>query len=263
MAYAADRGWALVHEPGLLVVHAGADELFAIEDVGDETAHELLTLWRDEVLHPERLSAEASDVFEQLKSAGIVRNRLARRDAYALQVRFVGPPDGDLEAQLADALPEQITLRGGEGADLLLLVRTGGAFADIAAEANAGLSTPHLLLDLAYGHTICLGPLVFSGETACLACLVGRVTHAWGDAEPPPRPRMTRPSGLSAGLVALAIENILLREDRGLVNRTVAYDFAVHGVQAHSLYRLPMCAVCGADGAPRTGFTALPWVGAR
>ncbi len=262
MAYAADRGWALVHEPGLLVVHAGADELFAIDDVGDGAAHELLALWREDVLHSERLSAEASDVFEQLKSAGIVRSLLAQRDTYAVAVRFVGPPDDVLEAAIADALPAHIVLRGGEGADLLLLIRSGGTLADVAAEAHSGLTTPHLLLDLAYGHTICIGPLVFAGETACLGCLVGRVTHHWGDAEPPPRPRMTRPRALSAGLVALTIENILLREDRALVNRTVAYDFAAYGVQTHSLYRLPMCAVCGA-AAPPPGSTALPWVAER
>jgi len=40
-------------------------------------AAEVLALWRTEVMHPERLSQEAADVFEQLKAAGIVYNLLA------------------------------------------------------------------------------------------------------------------------------------------------------------------------------------------
>ena len=108
----------------------------------------------------------------------------------------------------------------------MLFVRTDGRLADLCDDGYASLRAPHLLLDLAFDHTLCLGPLVFAGETACLACLASRVAHGWGDAAPPPRPRMAQQHMLAAGLVALAIERILRHEDRALVNRTVAYDFA-------------------------------------
>lgn len=61
----------------------------------------------------------------------------------------------------------------------------------------------------------------------------------------------------------LAVENILLREDRSLVNRTVAYDFGAHKTQSSSVYRLPMCTVCGTGAAGRRGSIALPWADAR
>ena len=261
MRYSASPHWALVHEPGLLLVHAGADELLAIDDIGDDAAEQLLALWRAGVMSPERLSPEAAAAFEQLKSAGIVRNVIEPRAQYAVEVRFAGTRDERLEEALAGALPAEIAV--GADADLVLFVRTDGRLADLCGDGYATLATPHLLLDLAYDHTLCLGPLVFARQTACLACLACRVSHAWGDAAPPPRPRMTGHPALVAGLAALAIGNILLREDRALVNRTVAYDFGAFESHADSLYRLPMCPVCGTAAGDERGSLALPWAAAR
>lgn len=258
MRYTVNPHWALVHEPGLLLVHAGADELLAIDDVGDEAAAELLALWRTGEMSPEWLSAEAAGAFEQLKSAGIVRHVIDPRAELAIEVRFAGRRDDRLLAAIAAALPAGIAVGHGE-VDLVLFVRTDGRLADVCDAAYAQLRAPHLLLDLAMHHTLALGPLVFAGQTACLACLVSRVSHAWGDAQPPPRPRMADHPGLTAGLVALAIDGILLREDRALVNRTVAYDFATFTAQPSSLYRLPMCPVCGAAAGAEPGSLALPW----
>jgi len=263
MAYAAQPDWALVHEPGMLLVHAGADELFLLDDVGDEAAAELLEQWRAPVMRPERLSGEAKGVFEQLKAARIVRNLIEPAERHALAIRFAGSRDDDLRAALADALPEAIGLVEDEDAsDLVLVVRTDGRLEDVVEDDYASLLTPHLLLDLAYGHTISLGPLVFARETACLACLVGRLSYLWGDVAPPPGPRMTCHPSLSGGLAALAIAGILLREDRSLVNRTVAYDFGSHDARSDSVYRLPMCPCC-ATRVPDEGSVALPWAGAR
>lgn len=263
MTYAADRGWALVHDPGLLVLHAGADELFAIEDVPDAVVAELLALWRADEMHPEALSQEAADVFEQLKASGIVRNVMEPRPAYELELRFAGSRHAALEAAIAAALPERIAVaRDGAEADLVLFVRTNSTLAEVAGDGYAELRTPHLLLDLAFGHTISLGPLVFADQTACPACLVGRISHLWGDVAPPPRPRMTAHPGLAAGLVALAIGEILLRDDRSLVNRTVAHDFAAHAVRSNSVYRSPVCPACAsgvAGASTRTGSIELPW----
>lgn len=261
MAYSADPRWALVHDPGVLVLHAGADELFAIEDVGDTVAAELLALWSAEVMRPESLSQEATDILHQLEAAGIVRNLLEPRLEYALDLRFAGSRDEDLAAAVTDALPTAITIGDEEAADLVLFVRTDGTLGDIVDDGYETLTAPHLLLDLAFDHTICLGPLVFTRQTACLSCLVGRLSHYWGDVCPPSRPRMTDHPALSAGLVTLAIGNILLRQDRSLVNRTVAYDFRAHGAQSNSVYRLPTCLACG-TAAARPGSVALPWVGA-
>ena len=263
MTYVADPAWALVHDPGLLVLHAGADELFAIEDVSDAVAAELLALWREPLMDPDVLSQEAGDVFEQLKSAGIVRNAIAPRRAYTLGLRFAGAPDGAFTAALAAALPGRIAPhRRQRRSRSVLVVRTSGTLAELTGDGYAELATPHLLLDLAFGHTICLGPLVFAGQTACLACLGGRIAHLWGDLAPPPRPRMTDHPGLAAGLAALAVGEILLRDGRSLVNRTVSHDFAAHAVRSASVYRLPMCPACSPLAPERRGSIELPWAAA-
>ena len=261
MRYTVNPQWALVHEPGLLLVHAGSDELLAIDDIGDEAAGELLALWGTGAMSPERLSDEAAAALQQLTSAGIVRNVVEPRTGFAVGVRFAGTRDDDLVAEIAAALPAGIAIGDGDG-ELVLFVRTDGRLADVCDDAYASLTAPHLLLDLALHHTLCLGPLVFSGQTACLACLVSRVSHAWGDAPPPPRPRMTDHRGLAAGLAALAIEGILRHEDRALVNRTVSYDFAAFAARSDSLYRLPMCPACGTSGGAARSL-ALPWLAAR
>ena len=238
MCYSADPHWALVHDPGLLVLHAGADELFAIEDVSDGVAAEMLALWRTEVMRPEALSQEAAGVFEQLKAAGIVRNLVAARVEYSLAVTFAGERDAALEAALADALPAAIVVDDAGAPDFVLFVRTNGALTDIVGAGYTALTAPHLLLDIAFDHTICLGPLVFPRQTACLHCLVARLSYYWGDVTPPVRPRVSGHPGLSAGLAAIA-------------------------VQTSSVYRVPSCPACGTGAAARRGSIALPWVGAR
>jgi len=272
MTYSSDPSWALVHEPGLLLLHAGADDLFAIEDVTDSVAAEVLTQWRAEVISRDGLSHEADDVFGQLVSAGIIRNLIEPRPEYSIDLRFAGSRDTRLEAAIADALPFGVVLGGGDGrgvvlggetSDLVVFIRTDGTLADVVADDYAALVTPHLLLDLAFDHTICLGPLVFARQTAGLCCLVGRLWSRWGDRTPPSKPRMTEHPGLSGGLAAMTIANILLRQDRSLVNRTVAYDFRAQEVQAHSVYRLPMCPACGTGAAAAERRIELPWAGAR
>ncbi len=144
MAYSKDPHWALVCEPGLLLPHAGGDELYAIEDVSEAVAGEVLALWRAEVMRPGDLSAGAADVFTQLAAAGIVHNLIEPRLEYTLGVRFAGTRDAALEAAIAHALPAGIAVGGEKPDDLVLIVRTDGALADIVGADYASLTTPHL-----------------------------------------------------------------------------------------------------------------------
>src|SRR5262249_5660979 len=64
--------WSLQHEDGLLVLSAGADELFAIEDVDPGAACELVDAWRSETIDAESLSAPARETFDRLVAAGVV-----------------------------------------------------------------------------------------------------------------------------------------------------------------------------------------------
>jgi bacteriocin biosynthesis cyclodehydratase domain-containing protein len=113
---------------------------------------------------------------------------------------------------------------------------------------------------VAYHHTVSLGPLVVAGETACFACLAGRIGAAWGDPAPPERPAVLGGAGLAAALAVRELEAVAGGDVR-LANATAAYDLASHRVLVETLYRLPWCPICGDRSAPE-GPIALPWADA-
>jgi bacteriocin biosynthesis cyclodehydratase domain-containing protein len=177
----------------------------------------------------------------------------------AVAVRWVGKPDEGLEQLLSAGIAASAALSFGEGeGGLLLYVRTTGRLVE-AYDAPEPVSTPHLLLDVAYHHTVSLGPLVVAGETACLACLAGRIGQLWGDSQPPSRPAMLDSPGLAAALAVRELEKTSGGDVR-LAGATAAYDFDSHQVNIGAVYRLPWCPVCG-DGGEIDGRIELAWDG--
>ena len=70
--YRRNPRWTLLFEEGLLLVHAGADALYSIEDVPPQVAQEIVDRWGADNLHPYGLSAGARRVWSQLITAGAV-----------------------------------------------------------------------------------------------------------------------------------------------------------------------------------------------
>jgi len=175
----------------------------------------------------------------------------------AVELRWVGRPDEALDRHVRLGVDESDLLRQAtEDADLMLLVRTTGRLVEAYDDAEP-IAIPHLLLDVAYHHTVSIGPLVVAGETACLACLAGRIGRLWGDPPPPPRPAILRSPALAVGLAVLELERAAAGDLR-LAGRTAAYDLESHDVTTGSVYKLPWCPVCG-DRAQADGRIALPW----
>lgn len=257
--YLPNDNWQVIHENGRLLLSAGADRLFAIEDVTAETAAEILALCRRRQFSAAGLSPAAAEIFEQLKTAGVVLNKIEPKAKYSVGLQFAGRPDEALRTTIAAQLGRNMILSRNANPDLLLIIRTNQTLMELCGGDYAKISQPHLLIDLAYAHTVSLGPLVFPGDTACLGCLAGRLVTYWGDAEPPLKPAINENRALIAGLVALEVHKILGNYDRSLANRTVAYDFADHQLQSHNLYKLPPCPVCGPGALDTPGSIALPW----
>jgi len=256
--YVPSAAWRASLDDGTLVVSAGADLVLADESLDVQSAQQLINGWRDGQIDVEQLSHDARKTLQQLEAAGAIGRSREPERATTVAVRFAGIRDTHLERRLRHDLDESPTLHQVEGEpDLVLVVRTTARLVELY-EPSGPEDIPHLLLDLAYHHTVSLGPLVVPGETACLGCLAGRIGAVWGDAPPPARPAALASSPLAAALAVRELETIGAGDLR-LANATVAYDVAAHRVTSCPAYRLPWCPVCGDGAAAPRGDLELPW----
>ena len=263
LRYLGSPEWSAAHEHGFIILSGGADHLYAIEDVAPEVADELAALWESPA-DPARLSTGAARLAPQLLNVGALRREVASGPPARVAVVFSSYADDSLlDALTAEARTQRRwALAGDSESELTLVVRTGGRLADTSDGIDHPVAGTHLLLDVAFHHTISLGPLVFPGETACLACLAGRIGQYWADPAPPAKPAIQRETRLIAAVAALELDKIAVG-DYGLVNATVALDLRRYDVRRHALYKLPWCPVCADDRRGETiGPIELPWTAA-
>ena len=261
--YFGNPEWSAAYEQGFLILSAGADHLYAIEDVPTDVADELAALWER---HADlaRLSSGAARLAPQLLNVGALLRETACGPPAQVAVVFSGRTNDSLLAALAAEAKNQRrwSLATASEAELTLLIRTGGRLVETSDGLDYPVAGPHLLLDVAYHHTVSLGPLVFPGETACLACLAGRIGQYWGDPPPPATPAIQGETRLIAALAALELDKIAAG-DYALVNSTVALDLRRYDVKRHALYKLPWCPVCADRRRGEVvGPIELPWTAA-
>lgn len=248
------------YEDGLLVLSAGADELYLIEDATAETAGELTAAWQEGRIDAGSLSAATRALFDQLLAAGVVGTE-SPAEPLRVALRYVGDRRRELERAIAAELERHgVTVVATlEQSGLAVFVRTNGQLMDLYDRTPEWRTRQHLLVDAAYDHTISIGPLVFPGDTACLGCLAGRIGHYWGDGPPPATPAVQRHATLIASLLALELEKIATG-DIGLINATVAWDLRGRQIRRNSVYKLPWCPFCGdPEPAEQLGSIDLPW----
>ncbi len=238
--YVIDPAWSITQEGGTLRVRAGADHLFALDDVADDIAAALLAR---PLFRPATIGAGA-DIFDQLVTLGALRPEIsAAGDPPEARVVWAGDPVVGVAAGVGPQLAAA-RLTDRPSVSLIVYIRTTATLGATAELAAAGPAVPHLLVDAAYHHTVSLGPLVVPGGTSCLSCLVMRVSAAWGDEPPPPRPTATRRPELLAAVVAAEIDKVA-GGDTGLVNRTVALDLTTWRTTEGTLLKAPWCPACG------------------
>jgi bacteriocin biosynthesis cyclodehydratase domain-containing protein len=262
--------WTLFMDAGRLFASAGADEMYLLDSLNATQAEKLLQAYRDGRL--DRVGDEdpafALIVAQLLDIGALFRGRSAPLARMTLALRWCGEPLSGFRTGLLEYFPlkqqllERQEMRPDEGeADLCLIVRTNGSLAQ-AAEVAADVQTPHLLVDLAYQHTLSLGPLVKRGQTACLACFAGRIIRHWGDQPVPQSPGMLEHHRLAASLTALQIQRFQrFGTCPELIERLWSMDLHSLSSRFDALHRLPWCPQCFPDQtAMDKGRLPLPWI---
>jgi len=241
-----------------LVLSAGADELYLLDEVSPADAPHLVAAFGDQA----KLALLANEpgwtaVLARLERIGALWR--GGSPSPVVKVAASGPLAEPLSAMLAALAPAVILVTSVDSPTLTLLVRTNGTLVDTALTAPT--DGAHLLVDLAYHHTLSIGPLVWPGETACLQCLAGRIRQAWGDPVPPPAPEATLALPLAAAYCAEVCRHFA--SDGGyaeLVEQVLIVDLRTLESRRERVHRLPWCPRCFPAGIPAgTGSFALPW----
>lgn len=267
----ANPNWTLFLEKNLLVLSAGGDETYLIDDIVDPALARRI--------HEAYLSDNLAELAADPACAGVVRQLLQLKailPAHALLapqrvgIAWFGEPLLALTERLLSASAAQenpawrYTETPSEATDILLLVRTNAGWQEtLKAYRDLAPQVPHLFVDLAYHHTLSIGPFVVPGETACLGCFANRVAHRWGDPPLPRRPAANEEIDVAVAVLrrALLAEDASPRAPLAFVERVTSLDLGTLRSQSSRLFQLPDCPTCGpanTDAQP----LPLPWLGA-
>lgn len=267
----ANPNWTLFVEKNLLVLSAGGDETYLIDDIVDPALARRI--------HEAYLADNLAELAADPACAGVVRQLLQLKailPAHALLapqrvgIAWFGEPLPALTERLLSASAAQenpawrYTETPSEATDILLLVRTNAGWQEtLKAYRDLAPQVPHLFVDLAYHHTLSIGPFVVPGETACLGCFANRVAHRWGDPPLPRRPAANEEIDVAVAVLrrALLAEDASPRAPLAFVERVTSLDLGTLRSQSSRLFQLPDCPTCGPANTYARPLP-LPWLGA-
>lgn len=236
LLYRVSPAWKITQVNHILHLHGGADAEYTVELAANEPSH--YTKRCGTFTHAS-LSTVDAEVFDQLFLAGVIE--------------LVSPPQKTTlrVGMIGDELPfalqnERLTVVDDiAAADMVLVRRHTSWHGEIIKKTDYyTLETPHLYVDMAYHHTVSLGPLVYPEQTACIGCLYGRLRERWGDEKPPDKPNVTT----YAEMIRTWLERELKRiadGDMSLVGKTVSWDMDQRAMQQDILLRSTACPRCG------------------
>lgn len=223
--------------PTELVLSAGADRRAAID--GLAPAHlELVAGWS--AGWPVEVPAGVGPLIDRLVEIGALRPETAAVPAIGL----VGtdPIASELAGLVTAARLVPVT-----DAEVVLMVRTGAGWPTDGPPLAA--DQLQLGIDLAFHHTVVIGPLVVPGASACLACLDARVDGFWDRAGVPAAPGVQRWLPAIAALVDVQLD--LIGQGRSpLVNATATWDLERAAASVEHLYRMTGCPSCQPTPVP-------------
>ncbi len=261
--------WTLFAHQGHLLVTGGADETYVVDEAGTVDAQDrLLAAWRTGAVTMADLPASARAAARQLQRLGALVPARATLPAPTWAIAWLDTPDPDLQQALQQPGPLAWVEEAADADAVLVIRRHADWQTALAAYAANPPRAPHLFLDLAYHHTLCLGPYVVPGETACVACLGARIAHRWGDAPVPALPRTAADTALAAALIRQRLTQTLHTSDGPahagwlpLLERSISLNLHTLVSQQARVFRLPWCAVCASDaGQVRAEPLPLPWL---
>jgi bacteriocin biosynthesis cyclodehydratase domain-containing protein len=262
-AWVLSPAWRLEVVDDFLVVNGGADEVYVVDEAPAHACAKLIAVCNAREARQWQQDPVLGAAIRQLRRLGAlvpIGSTTIRRPA--LVIRWAGQP--------LPVLPNALQAHGwtclsepdADGNALTLIVRTTASWSDLLANYQAApLNRTHVLLDLAYHHTVGMGPLVVPGQTACLACMGHRVMRRWGDLPGPEQPAMAQ---RAAGVAALLADAAVLGPR--LVERAFTLDLRSLQMHSSQVFVLPDCPVCAAmesSGFARLTPLPLPWLVAR
>ncbi len=245
--------WRITQSGNALLITGGADARYELALESDKPSvfagiKSDVTIFRSE-LNPQDLAA-----LEQLVTAEVIvpKTRKTKR----LKVAFMGDSH---KLPLSDSTFFSLT-KPTQPYDIAVILRTNSTFAQLLDTiAYQSITRPHLFVETAFHHTLSIGPLVFPGETACIACLQGRISTRWGDDKPPRSPQaIAKYTELITVLINTELQRIA-KGDSSLVNKTYAWDLQDREISHNRLLKVPLCPICINNKIDHSGALALPW----
>jgi len=224
------KKWRITRLESEFALSGGSDAIYTIDAPEGKSFFDTVGY---DAFQRDKLSDEDQIIFEQLLSAEIVKPILkTAKKSIAV-------------SEISDKKNYSLLSKSSNEYDLLVLIRTRTTFADFLERVEyLSINKPHLFVDLAYNHVISFGPLVFPGDTACIACLQGRITRRWGDNPPPPDPDAAdRYKEVASSHLKQELMN-LENGDYFLVNKTSSLDMANRTINNNKLLKVPVCPYC-------------------
>lgn len=245
--------WSIRQSEKSLVISGGADSIYEIE-LENRAPSFFSSLKTNQPFIRSSLGTSEQRILEQLIVAEVIKPVL-NKSKY-LRVSLIGNTEllSFVKNQsFSMVLPE-------EDYDMAIIVRTNTSYADLLDNVQyQSITKPHLFVDMAFHHTLSVGPLVFPGETSCIACLQGRISRRWGDEKPPLKP-MTTTKYLKLANEHIATEITRVADgDTSLTNKTCVWNFQDRTIKTHQLLKVPICPICSQNKIDGNGALALPW----
>jgi bacteriocin biosynthesis cyclodehydratase domain-containing protein len=267
--------WKMAQMEGHLVINGGADEVYVVDEVAADAIDLLIEVCRRGDARRLSQDPRLGAAIRQLRRVGaLVPQGVLNGERQSLAIRWQGKAVPALTETLAShgwhcheepppGPPGSDRLPGRENQPttqvLTLIVRTTASWSDFLS--NYHQSPPagvHLFIDLAYHHTLAVGPMVVLGQTACVACLGHRIVRRWGELSAPVDTAML---SRAAGVAALLADAAWLGPR--LVERAITLDLRTLRTEASRVFMQPECPVCASFGNAEMALQApltLPWL---
>lgn len=183
-------------------------------------------------------------IFEQLLSAEVIVPSVSLTKNQTTRINVVSD-SSSVAKQVSEKLKQSGYAVEPTNPDITIIIRAGQTITNFLKTIKyAQLRSVHIFVDLAYHHTISIGPLVFPGDTPCIACLEGRLVTRWGSQTPPINAKASKELlDLAYELTRLEIQRYE-RNDTSLAFKTIAHDTDQRSVETYKLLTVPQCPYC-------------------